>query len=259
MAIKDDVLQVFHALHINTVHDGDRLGQHLGMDSQELVSLTCELESHFGVPVSENEIRQNMTVSEIVTLMAGKLTCQQTETSWSPAAREGGLTEQIVVNAPVPDVYQRLLRVQDWPLLLPHVDRIDVIYDDGRYQEFYMTVRSADSTTLSVRSIRRCSEAEILFFQPEPPTYLARHSGGWKFEPTGLQQCLVSTHHEWTLHDTAAAVFPETDQATTAARVERVLRDHARLALSSWKSIIEEREPHDPRTDSDRSAVAASV
>ncbi len=258
MAIKDEVVAVFGALHINTVHGPDTLDEGLGMDSQELVSLVCELERHFGVPVSEEEIRPNMTVSDVETLMSGKVASRAPDAS-AAAAREGSLTEQIVVNAPVGEVYQALLQVQDWPAQLPHVERIDVIYDDGRFQEFYMTVRSADGHTIRVRSIRRCREGEILFFQPQPPAYLARHSGGWKFESKGLRQCVVTTYHEWTLNDTAADVFPATGSQTIAEQVERVLRDHARLALSSWKSIIEARGSHDPGTDSDPRPIAVRV
>jgi acyl carrier protein len=257
MAMTQDVIEVFRAIHIETADAEDRLCHDLGMDSQELVSLACELERHFGVPVHESDVHSGMTVADVVTLMAGKLTARPSGQTSTP--RQGSLVEQIVVHAPWAEVYDGLLHVEAWPSLLPHIDRIDVVYDDGRYQEFWMTVRSTDGSTIRVRSIRRCGDREILFFQPEPPRYLARHSGGWKFEPVGDRQSIVTTYHEWVLNDRVDDVFPATTDETTEAQVARVLRDHARLALGSWKSIIEGRHTNDSGTDTDRCPVAARV
>ena len=259
MALNDDIVRVFRALHIESVNEGDRLGADLGIDSQELVSLVCELESQYPVPFGGHEVHQGMTVADVAALVARKLAARDVDQAAVATSATGSLVEDIVIHAPWSAVYERLHRVAAWPLLLPHVVSIDVIYDDGRYQEFNMTVRSADDSRLRVRSIRRCGDRDIRFFQPEPPPYLASHGGGWTFEPIGDAQCAVTTWHQWVLSDAAGAAFPDTGDDTTAARITRVLREHARLALTSWKAIVEEEVSHDPGTNSDRRAAAARV
>lgn len=158
----------------------------------------------------------------------------------SKAGNQGSLTEEMTIAAPMETVYRHLQAVQQWPRLLPHVEAIDVIYDDGIYQEFYMTVRSDDGTRNKVRSVRKCGPAEITFFQVDPPKFLDRHSGGWKFAETAGEQCVVTTYHQWALNDHAKTVYPPVNGRSAYEQIEKLLRDHARFALTCWKQILEQ-------------------
>lgn len=141
---------------------------------------------------------------------------------------------------PVDRVYDALFRVEDWPVHLPHVQQIDVTYDDGRYQEFWMTVLSeSDGAPLRVRSVRNCRPGVIEFFQPQPPRFLKHHAGIWRFTPRGDDSCLVEVTHVWNLSpEVAAEVYPATAELSTEQQVEKMLAGHSELALASWARVL---------------------
>ena len=264
LSVRDKIVQAFQAIHIHDVREDCRLGDELGMDSQELVSLTCELEQRFAITIPDEHIQRSTTVAQLVDVVGRQLApavgdgTANTE-AFTGAPLQGSLSEELVINAPLGIVYGCLHDVREWPRLLPHVEAIEVIYDDNRYQEFYMTVCTADGGQVRVRSIRKCSEAEITFFQPDPPKFLSRHSGAWTFTEGSWNRCLVRTRHEWKLNDEARRLYPPKDGLSPAARVESLLREHARLALTSWKSIIEEGRQYGTGTSTHPGAVTARI
>jgi acyl carrier protein/ribosome-associated toxin RatA of RatAB toxin-antitoxin module len=226
------LLQIDGAKGLSAAAAGNlRLEADLGMDSQEIVDLTCEIERSFSIELGPKEFTRNMSLADVAAII---------ERASNPAAQESeeGLEESIVIAAEPDVVYGYLHRMADWPRLLPHVDDIRVIYDDGRYQEFTMAVQGADGSPVHVRSVRRCESPNIAFFQPEPPVFLRRHRGGWRFEPLEDGSCRVVTFHRWILSDRAAELYGP-DPETARERVRQLLTEHARLALVSWKSIIE--------------------
>ena len=144
------------------------------------------------------------------------------------------LEEKIIINRPYQEVYGYLKNMRDWPDYLPHVKKIDVLYDDGEFQEFYMDVLSENNILLNVRSVRKCVDAEsIQFFQPKPPAFLKHHAGGWRFKAIDLKKCEVLTYHQWDLAEASVV-------ANKAAEISHILSEHARLALSTWKKVIEQ-------------------
>ncbi|MEW9532348.1 SRPBCC family protein [Microbispora sp. NPDC049125] len=165
----------------------------------------------------------------------------------SPAVHENAVgtydfrcVETLAIPRPVDRVYDALFRVTDWPRYLPHVEEIDVIYDDGQYQEFWMTVASeTDGSPLRVRSIRNCRYRRIDFFQPLPPRFLRHHAGFWRFLPDSDGGCLVEVSHLWNLEPVVAAeVYPPTAGESTEQQVEKMLAGHSRLALESWRKVL---------------------
>ncbi len=138
-------------------------------------------------------------------------------------------------------VYKALKQADKWPKYLPHVESIEMIYDDGTFQEFTLDILSADNKTLSVRSVRKCQEQDqINFFQPKPPVFLKHHAGEWTLKPLGPDQTAVLTTHSWNLNPSSAkAIFPAKPRQTTEDQVMELLREHAEFALTSWKDILE--------------------
>lgn len=137
-------------------------------------------------------------------------------------------------------VYQALFEVRAWQDLLPHVQRIEVRYDDGQYQEFMMTVRSdTDGEPLTVRSVRNCRVEDIEFFQPVPPRFLRHHGGIWRFFPEGPEATRVEVTHVWNLlPDVAAEVFPPGENGSTEQQVEQMLGNHSELTLQGWQRVL---------------------
>lgn len=137
----------------------------------------------------------------------------------------------------VDDAFGALHKMGEWPKHLPHVQGIEVLYDDGRYQEFLMVVDS-DGNEVRVRSVRNCRDGEIEWFQPVPPKYLANHGGIWRFEPSDVG-AHVSVTHVWNIDPSGArAAFPALDELEIPGHIEAILADHSRLALAGWNRVL---------------------
>lgn len=70
-----------------------------------------------------------------------------------------------------------------WQRVWSPMDQIQIQYDDGVHQEFWMTV-NRDGVDERVRTIRfRYEETFIRFFTPNPPPMMREHAGSWGFAP----------------------------------------------------------------------------
>lgn len=233
------VIAVMNMLEIDTegLTPESRLGPDAGMDSQELVELRGLLNQEYGLRLPAGSMKKASTLADVARLMRE----QQEATRPTAPAKEGfaySCETRELISRDVPAVYEALFRMDRWDKLLPHVKAIEVLYDDGVYQEFRMTVASA-SGTLAVRSVRRCEENKAIdFFQPEPPAYLKHHAGGWRLTPVD-GGCEVHAFHLWNLdEEVAARTFQQAGQ-DYREQIRDVLLGHARFALGCWKSILE--------------------
>lgn len=222
------------AMDIPTAKPSDRLEDDLGMDSQEVIGLLDEIERACGVRLATHDINKHMTVLECLAVIAR----HQQAIPQRGESFEFSLVEHETIHAELGLVYEGLQRAAEWGRL-PHITSIDILYDDGEYQEFLMGVRGADGSAIKVRSIRRCQTRKIEFFQPEPPKFLKFHCGGWILAPISKDRTLVTTYHHWSLSADAAKLYPNGPDGMTDAKVERLLREHARFALNCWKEIQE--------------------
>lgn len=234
------VIAVMDTLEIDTegLTPESRLGPDAGMDSQEIVELRGLLNQEYGLRLPAGCMKKASTLADVAKLMQ-----EQAAAARPPAPEKEGFaysceTRQ-VISRDVPTVYEALFRMERWDKLLPHVKAIEVLYDDGTYQEFRMTVASP-SGTLAVRSVRRCeADKAIDFFQPEPPAYLKHHAGGWRLTPVEGGGCEVRAFHYWNLHEEVAArTFQQAGQ-DYREQIRNVLLGHARFALECWKNILE--------------------
>jgi hypothetical protein len=227
---EEAVLTSFQRIDIHDARPHMRLGEDIGMDSQELVSLACELQSLTGIKVEGYDFKRSMTVAEVTEVLEQKISHE--------LAKSFSLTEEIYIRAEPKRLSQALWAVENWKDLLPHIEDIQVIYDDGTFQEFWMTVRGVDSSVIKVRSVRKCESERIRFFQPEPPSFLKEHRGEWTWKGAKHGGTGVTTKHEWRLSRKAYAMYPS-EKLTTPERVETLLRGHAKFALENWKAILE--------------------
>lgn len=148
--------------------------------------------------------------------------------------------ERAVFPVGVDRAYAALLDLTQWERLLPHILKLDVAYDDGRYQEFWMTVRATgDGSPLTVRSVRNCTPPTIEFFQPEPPAFLRHHGGIWRFAALGGDATEVTITHVWNLHpERAGELFPADGDCSTEERIASTLATHSRITLETWQAIL---------------------
>lgn len=149
------------------------------------------------------------------------------------------IEEKRSFTVPKAAIYSALHDVRCWPQHLPHVLVIDVRYDDGRYQEFDMTVAS-EPENIRVRSIRNCRPDVIEWFQPQPPVFLRHHAGEWRFFDAGDDRCEVVVAHAWNLEPgNAARVFPPDGGRSTEKQVAAMLAGHSRQTLDSWQAALQ--------------------
>ncbi|MBB4266505.1 aromatase/cyclase [Roseospira visakhapatnamensis] len=101
--------------------------------------------------------------------------------------------ESLVIRQPIALISRLLRDAASWPWLLPHCTDVQVIYDDGRYQEFVMVVQVGDVEE-RIRSVRVLAPDRIEYFQPAPPPALREHRGRWTLTegPDGVE--VVSWH-----------------------------------------------------------------
>jgi acyl carrier protein len=231
--VVESILRSF-GINVQSLGEKARLNEDLGMDSQEVVELCSAIESATGVTIPDRMIDRSATVGDVLALVgdAGRPSplVGLFEGMDGAFAEAHELRAEIACSASA--AYDALWGVASWPRLLPHVQAIEVLYDDGRFQEFIMEAHS-ERGLLRVRSVRQGDPAEgIRYFQPEPPPFLQHHAGGWVFRALGADRCQVTALHRWTL-------APGGDQAEEAARVRALLAEHARLALETWKRVLE--------------------
>ncbi len=220
---------ILAAMDVENATKEKKLESDLAMDSQEILCLRMDLESAFGIKFTDGEIKRELTVLDVASLISKKRADQLEQGEF-----QGRLTEDICIEVKADAVYSALFDVATWPGKLPHVKAINLTYDDGFYQEFSMDVDGADGRPISVRSVRRCAPNQISFFQPTPPQFLKHHCGEWFVQPMSDDVTHVTTIHRWN---------PSGDENHTGAengeRIAELLREHARFALSSWKNILE--------------------
>ncbi|WP_316355596.1 hypothetical protein [Candidatus Neptunichlamydia sp. REUL1] len=208
----------------------------VGLDSQEIVELVCMIDKKFKVNIPHQLLSKKSTVEDVMKAIQN---AQEKNANDDVTGFQGECTASLFIDSPLESTYSAIFNMRDWPNKLPHVKEIDVLYDDGVYQEFLMHVAS-DSGLIKVRSVRRCIQNEsVLFFQPDPPVFLKHHCGGWKFDPDG-RGCLVTTWHQWNIDSTGASShFSIKKETPVDNHIEQTLRSHAELALSTWKSNLE--------------------
>ncbi|MBB4285704.1 aromatase/cyclase [Roseospira goensis] len=101
--------------------------------------------------------------------------------------------ESLVLTQPAALVFRLLRDAACWPWLLPHCTGMEVLYDDGTYQEFVMVVQVGE-TEERIRSVRIVSADRIDYFQPAPPPALTEHRGRWTVTETEAGTEVVSWH-----------------------------------------------------------------
>lgn len=102
--------------------------------------------------------------------------------------------EEMVMEAKQGAIYALLRDAKKWPDLLPHCRHVEVLYDDGKNQEFVMAV-DVRGEEEKIRSIRKCLDhSSIQYFQPAPPPVLKQHTGEWILKPEKSGTRVVSKH-----------------------------------------------------------------
>jgi aromatase len=148
--------------------------------------------------------------------------------------------ESLTISAPPERVYELLQLAVEWPRLLPHCRAVDMRYDDGRNQEFVMTVdvRGSDER---IRTIRRCNThgQNITYFQPEPPPVLRVHTGEWRVEPVPGGARVVSWHAVELAPEKAKELWGDIGTAEALRRVANAINANSLGTMQAIKARVE--------------------
>jgi ribosome-associated toxin RatA of RatAB toxin-antitoxin module len=132
------------------------------------------------------------------------------------------ISQSVVVEAPIEDVYGTFADLDRWVDVLPDCLAVEVLYADGYQQEFTMTVdRPAGPET--VRGVRYCrAPRELELVQTTPPPKLGRMCGRWRFSERDGRTTVVA-QRDFELLDAEAS------EEAFAAGLGRTLRHNLEL------------------------------
>lgn len=131
-------------------------------------------------------------------------------------------------------IYEAFSNINLWGKILSHCDKMEIIYNDSKYQEFLMEIPLKNGRTNKVRSIRNCNKNEfsISYFQPDPPDILKTHYGSWKFVSEKGGTSIISEH----IADINIKEANEFFQDTNLMAIKKTIKD---LIVKNSETTIE--------------------
>jgi aromatase len=150
--------------------------------------------------------------------------------------------DSVRVDGPAERVYEFLYRVRDWPELVPHVTRLDVVEDEPGVQVMSMDTRTADGATHTTESVRVCfpHAGRIVYKQTVTPALMSAHVGEWQVVPD-VSGVTVTSHHGVILREEniRQVLGEDADVATARAYVRGALGRNSTATLDLAKKYAE--------------------
>lgn len=158
-------------------------------------------------------------------------------------ATEAVFSSEIEIQATAKQIYGLLYEVQNWPQVLPHCKQINVIYEDGRNQEFEMTVVGVQGKLEVMRSVRHgYNNRSIEYFQPSLPPALQRHEGKWTITETGNGTRLESWHRIALSPEGVRSLWGGIELEKALALVEQAIEKNSMTTMQTLKAYLEKDE-----------------
>jgi ribosome-associated toxin RatA of RatAB toxin-antitoxin module len=151
--------------------------------------------------------------------------------------------DTVEIDGSAVDAYQFVYEAAEWPIRLPHVQRVSVTEDEPGIQRMEMDTATADGSTHTTNSVRICFPDELIVYkQVVAPALLLGHSGRWTFRQTETGVSVTATHTVAIKPDAVKAVLGATatlDEAKVFAR--EALGSNSRTTLAHAKAFAEAR------------------
>jgi uncharacterized protein YndB with AHSA1/START domain len=146
--------------------------------------------------------------------------------------------DEITIRGPIDKVFRCFWDAELWPVLTPHVKRIEMIERSPSSQRFLMTVESnGKSHTLETRRSAD-NNRRITYVQSRPPAFLRHHRGEWTFSVEG-SDVRVRLLHEAVIDESKLELLDAEDLQGAEATVARNLSANGRLTMSAVKAHVE--------------------
>lgn len=222
MLNKSDLIRCFSKLGIEldkNVNLELKLENDMDMDSQEIIELLEIIKSEQNIQSDSIFINRNDSIGKII----NKVNCLSQDCEFSRV-------DCIEVDTEPNTVLKRIWDFEQWETILPHINRIENIYCDNDYQEFFMEVKDFGNI-LKVKSSRILLDKCIYFYQPLPPVYLETHKGKWEFVRSKEGTTNIKLTHSWSI-----------DKRSINKNINIInqeLMEHAETTLLMWKEIFD--------------------
>ncbi len=149
----------------------------------------------------------------------------------------------IEINATAEQVFNLLYNVQEWPQLLPHCKKINMLYEDGHNQEFEMTVIGAQDKLEVMRSIRHGHANNLIeYFQPSLPPALKRHEGKWLITETEHGIYLEAWHSITLSEEGVKNFWGDLAMEQALKYVEQAIERNSMTTMQTIKSYLERKD-----------------
>ncbi|AKI01948.1 polyketide cyclase / dehydrase family protein [Hoeflea sp. IMCC20628] len=150
---------------------------------------------------------------------------------------------EIDVEASADEIYHALANAAAWPSFAPHCRSLNVVYDDGVYQELLFEIETPTGAPEVFRSFRVCDRVNrrISFVQVEPPRTLERQHGGWSVEATPTGSQVTCRHYATPQRSVLAEVTGETTESGQDEAMRKMIEANSRAIVTACAAQIQAR------------------
>lgn len=140
-------------------------------------------------------------------------------------------------------VFNAYWRLENWPEVAKHVEKVDIIYEEFDVQHLIMHVMTKGNLA-TFKSVRSKMEDIIYYFQSNPPPFLKLHFGCWKFKNDSDGGTIVESRHYFeSIEDKAIAVIKEMEGLEKVedvnGHIARLLCANSRQTMLALKDLLE--------------------
>ena len=147
----------------------------------------------------------------------------------------------------VMDAYWRL---QDWPSVAPHVERIEMHFEDDNVQVLTMHVVTKGRLD-RFKSVRVRKHDTIYYFQPTPPPILNHHHGNWRIAEMPHGTRVTSSHTIGVNPEPAVAFLAAAGVAATAEDcteyIAKIIENNSLQTMTALRDRLERAKGGDVR------------
>lgn len=149
------------------------------------------------------------------------------------------VTDDHVLPGSLDRVFECFWDVERWPVITPHVKRIEMRSRTPDHQEFSMTVESGGALH-AVESVRDAiTNRRITYRQTRPPAFLREHTGEWIFEPVAGGTRVTLIHRAVLDLPGAPALLGVASALEAAEKVARALKENGSRTIHAVREFLE--------------------
>lgn len=150
------------------------------------------------------------------------------------------VTDTIMINADLSQVFDYFWNPQYWPRLTDHVKGIEMLDANATQQRFKMLVVSNGKQFL-METERQCVlNSSISYRQTQPPPFLQKHTGRWEFVAGSDGVSVTLTHDVVIDEEKALKLLPVSNLDEAKRMIGENLKRNGSLTMNAVKRYLEQ-------------------